>query len=232
MSPKVLVVDDDRTLLRFLEEYIRALNYDVISASGGVEAIRMAYSHQPDLVVMDVMMPGMDGWETTIRLREMSDVPIILLTAKSSEEDKLRGFELGIDDYVTKPFSFAELSARISAVLNRARNKPVERRNLIPLGKMALDLDRCEVRNGEEVISLTPNEFYLLQVLAKNHGRPVSEAELIRQVWGENSSIEPAAVRRYIWLLRKKLEDDPANPRLIMTVRGFGYRLELGSSNE
>jgi two-component system KDP operon response regulator KdpE len=228
MSPKVLVVDDDRTLLRFLEEYIRALKYDVISASGGAEAIRLAYSHQPDLVVMDVMMPGMDGWETTTRLREMSDVPIILLTAKSSEEDKLRGFELGIDDYITKPFSFAELTARIQAVLNRVRQKPAERRNLIPLGKLVLDLDRCEVRDGEEVILLTPNEFRLLDVLTKNLGKPVSEAQLIREVWGKESSIDTAAVRRYIWLLRKKLEQDPANPRLIITVRGFGYRLELG----
>jgi len=230
MCPKVLVVDDDRTLLRFMEEYMRALKFDVISAGGGAEAIRLAYSHQPDLVVMDVMMPGMDGWETTRRLREMSDVPIILLTAKSSEEDKLRGFELGIDDYVTKPFSFAELSARIQAVLNRVRHKPADRRNLIPLGARLLDLDRCEVRDGESVILLTPNEFRLLEVLAKSGGRPVSEQELIRQVWGGDSQMDSAAVRRYVWLLRKKLEADPANPRLIMTVRGFGYRLELGAS--
>lgn len=225
---KILVVDDDPTLLRFLQDFLREEKYSVIAAANGNEALRQAYREHPDLVVLDVMMPGMDGWEVTARLRELSDVPIILLTAKSSEADKLRGFGLGVDDYLTKPFSFAELNARIQAVLNRARHKPLSERNLLQIGDLEVDWDRHEVRRAGQPLTLTPTEFRLLEVLARNAGKAVAETELVREVWGAYRQENTTTVRRYIFLLRKKIEPQPDEPRYILTVRGYGYRLEDG----
>ena len=225
---KILVVDDDPTLLRFLQDFLREEKYSVIAAANGNEALRQAYREHPDLVVLDVMMPGMDGWEVTARLRELSDVPIILLTAKSSEADKLRGFGLGVDDYLTKPFSFAELNARIQAVLNRARHKPLSERNILQIGDLEVDLDRREVRRAGQTLTLTPTEFRLLEVLARNAGKAVAETELVREVWGAYRQENTTTVRRYIFLLRKKIEPQPDEPRYILTVRGYGYRLEEG----
>jgi DNA-binding response OmpR family regulator len=231
MSWKILLVDDDPTLLRFLQDYLREEKHEVLSANNGPEALRVAYREHPDLVILDVMMPVMDGWEVCARLRELSDVPIILLTAKSTEADKLRGFQLGVDDYMTKPFSFAELSARIQAVLARTnRPAPKVERRLLYFGDFTLDLDKREARNGQEVIPLTPTEFRLLECLVRNKSRAVSEQELSEQVWGAYyQQQDNSAVRRYIWLLRQKFESDPANPRWIRTVRGFGYRMGTGT---
>ncbi len=226
MSYKILLVDDDPTTLRFLSEYLQSEAMEIITAASGAEALRTAFREQPDLVVMDVMMPGMDGWETTARLRELSDMPIILLTAKSAEDDKLRGFHLGVDDYVTKPFSFAELGARIQAVMSRSRRPaPPENRNLISFGKLVLDLDARELRRDNQPIPLTPTEYRLLEILAKQIGRAVEEKTLLDEIWGITGQEDTAAVRRYIFLLRQKIEEDPGHPRMIQTVRGYGYRL-------
>lgn len=223
---KILVVDDDPTLLRFLQEFLREEKFIVCAAANGNEALRQAYREHPDLVVLDVMMPGMDGWEVSARLRELSDVPIILLTAKTSEADKLRGFRLGVDDYMTKPFSFAELIARIQAVLNRSKSNAQEDRLPLSIGDLQIDLARHEVRRGKEVVGLTPTEFRLLEVLVQRRGHAVSEADLVREVWGAYRQENTTTVRRYIWLLRKKIEPAPEEPRYILTVRGYGYRLE------
>jgi DNA-binding response OmpR family regulator len=230
MSDKVLLIDDDPTLLRFLGEYL-ILNHDVeaLAATNGPDGLKLAYREHPDLVVLDVMMPGMDGWEVCARMRELADVPIILLTAKSTEEDKLRGFRLGVDDYVTKPFSFAELAARIQAVLTRVRSrKPVER-NLLVFGEFVVDVDKRQARRGDELIALTPTEFRLLEYIARRQGSAIPESELVQEVWGNYREEDTAAVRRYIFLLRQKIEPDPAHPRLILTVRGFGYRMGTGA---
>ncbi|HZU86272.1 MAG TPA: response regulator transcription factor [Anaerolineaceae bacterium] len=251
--PKILVVDDDSTLRRFLSDYLSTQAFNVVAAANGPEALRVVYREQPDLVLVDVMMPGMDGWELTVRLRELGDMPIILLTAKSSENDKLRGFRLGVDDYVTKPFSFAELTARIQAVLARSRAAAPALVNVITFGgsrssstpaeadasgevvaaapeeaqaEFILDMNARELRRNGQTIPLTPTEFRLLEYLARAQGRAISEAELIQEVWGAYRQEETAAVRRYIWMLRQKIEPDPANPRFILTVRGYGYRLE------
>ncbi len=231
MNPKVLIVDDDPTLLRFLQDFLSSESFEVLAASNGNEALRIAYQEHPDIVVLDVMMPGMDGWEVCSRLHDLSDIPIILLTAKSAEEDKLRGFQLGVDDYLTKPFSFAELSARIRAILARAQHTlPAQRKNQITFGEFIMDLDKRELWRGkEQMIPLTPTEFRLLEHLARNKGRAVSEQELSEQVWGIYLSSDRSAVRRYIWLLRQKIESDPAHPRWIRTVRGYGYRLGTGT---
>jgi DNA-binding response OmpR family regulator len=227
MSAKLLIVDDDATLVKFLSEYMTGEGYDVVTAPNGAEAMRQAYREHPDLVILDVMMPGMDGWEVCARLREMSDVPIILITGKNTEADKLRGFRLGVDDYMVKPFSFAELSARVQAVLARASARRTPHRDLLLCCDLVIDVDKRQVQRNGAVIPLTPTEFRLLEVLARQAGKALSEAELMQEVWGAASSPEETAtVRRYIWLLRRKLEEDPANPRRILTVRGYGYRLE------
>jgi two-component system KDP operon response regulator KdpE len=226
MPDKILVVDDDPTLRRLLSEFLQNDSFEVTTAASGPEALKLAYRAQPNLVVLDVMMPGMDGWETCARLREFADIPIILLTAKSAEADKLRGFRLGVDDYVTKPFSFAELTARIRAVLVRSRAARRERR-LYTLSELVIDLDQRTVERGGQPVTLTPTEFRLLESLVQREGQAVSEETLTQEVWGDYKQPEAGGVRRYVWLLRQKIEPDPANPTRVLTVRGFGYRMEM-----
>ncbi len=225
MKQKILLVDDDKTLLSFLKEFLGA-RFEVFTASSGQDALRKAYGEQPALVILDVMMPGMDGWEVTARLRELSTVPIILLTGKTAEADKLRGFSLGIDDYVTKPFSFAELEARILAILSRAKRRTGTLENIVVSDELVIDINRREVRRNNEPISLTPTEFRLLETLARKQGKAVSEETLTHTVWGDYRSEDSTVLRRYIWSLRAKIEPDPANPRWIVNVRGYGYMLE------
>ena len=226
MNEKILLVDDDATLIQFVAEFLTNDGMNVIRASNGQDALRLAYREHPELVVLDVMMPGMDGWEVTARLREMTDIPIILITGKTSEADKLRGFQLGVDDYVTKPFSFAELSARIRAVLARLHHVAKDEKS-VQFGKCILDIPRRELKIAGDLVSLTPTEYRLLEVLAQNRGHAVSEVELVQAIWGNNRQEDSSVVRRYIWLLRRKVEDDPSNPQWVITVRGFGYRLEI-----
>jgi two-component system KDP operon response regulator KdpE len=225
MSHKVLVVDDDQTLIQFLADYLSGEGFEVISTDRGQKALRMFYDERPDIVVLDVMMPGMDGWEVCARIRELTDTPVILLTAKTSEADKLRGFRLGVDDYVTKPFSLAELTARVHAVLSRA---PADEGvpPLIGVGDLQVDIRKREIRIKDKVIDLTPTEFRLLAVLAEHAGEAISQDNLITKVWGDNRVKSGSALRRYVWLLRGKIETEPDDPQRLVTVRGYGYRLE------
>jgi two-component system OmpR family response regulator len=223
---RVLIVDDDKTLLRFLKEYLEREEYEVFIADRGLKGLRSFYDERPDLVVLDVMMPGMDGWEVCARMRELSDIPIIMLTAKSAEADKLRGFKLGVDDYVTKPFSLEELSARMRAILLRTSSQREGEIATYRVGKIMVDMRKREVLLEGEPLSLTPTEFRLLAILAKRAGEAVEQNELIVEVWGEYRQGGGSALRRYIWLLRQKIEHDPKRPKRLVTVRGFGYRLE------
>jgi two-component system KDP operon response regulator KdpE len=223
MNTKILLIDDDLTLLNLLSQYLRESAFDVIEASTGLTGLRLAYSEKPDLVLLDVMLPGMDGWEVCTRLRELTELPIIMLTAKTTETDKLRGFQLGVDDYVTKPFSFAELVARIQAVIGRVQSERKET-GYIAHGEILLDMKRFQASLSGRTLELTPTEFRLLEVLVRRKGKVASDEDLMREVWGANRS-DPALVRRYILMMRKKLEPDPSNPVWIRTVRGFGYRL-------
>ena len=225
MNPKVLLIDDDKTLIQFLTDFLSGEGFNVLSADRGQKALRLFFDERPDIVVLDVMMPGMDGWEVCARIRELADTPVILLTAKTSEADKLRGFRLGVDDYVTKPFSLAELTARVRAVLGRA---PADEglATLLRIGDIQVDLRKREVRIDDDVIDLTPTEFRLLAVLAEHTGEAISQENLISKVWGDNRVKSGSALRRYIWLLRSKIEPDPEKPQRLITVRGFGYRLE------
>jgi two-component system KDP operon response regulator KdpE len=222
---KILLVDDDTTLLKLLGDFLRENEFAVFATSRSDQALKLLFDERPDIVVLDVMMPGMDGFVLAARIREISSVPIVFLTAKSSETDKLRGFRLGIDDYVTKPFSFAELAARVRAILNRARGTETNNRRVHMFRHVSIDLDRWSVTRDGEAVSLSPTEFKMLKFLVENSGRAISEEELLQAVWGLGEGVERGYVRRYIWFLRQKLERDPSNPEIIQTVRGFGYRL-------
>ena len=223
MKLKILLIDDDQTLLHLLGQYLRESTFDVVEASNGPLGLRLAYGEKPDLVLLDVMLPGMDGWEVCTRLRELTDLPIIMLTAKTTEDDILRGFSLGVDDYVTKPFSFAELVARIQAVIGRMHPEPKES-GYIAHGEILLDMEKFRATLGDQTLELTPTEFRLLEALVRRKGKVASDEDLMSEVWGEKRS-DPALVRRYIFNLRKKLEPDPSRPVWIQTLHGFGYRL-------
>lgn len=225
---KILTVDDDKTLLRFMGEYLEGEGFQIVTSDRGTKALKLFYDERPDLVVLDLMMPGMDGWELCARLRELSNTPVILLTAKTSEADKLRGFRLGVDDYVTKPFSLAELTARIHAVLARVGANESAEDSVLRVGPVTVDTRRREATLGEETLSLTPTEFRLLSTLAQHAGAAISQEDLVAEVWGDYRQKGGSALRRYVWFLRQKIEQDPNQPKLLITVRGFGYRLETG----
>lgn len=224
MSQTVLLIDDDTSLLNLLGKYLEKAGYRVLRAVSGLAGIQALFEQRPDLVVLDLMMPRMDGWETCRRIREVSDVPIIMLTAQGDESSKLKGFQLGVDDYVTKPFSFAELTARIGAVLARVSRSEVASDEVLKIGGMTLDRRSRQVTRGDEAIQLSPTEFRLLAYLMEHAGEPLSPATLVTEVWGPAYADEKGYIKRYIWYLRQKIEPDPANPQYILTERGFGYR--------
>ena len=225
MSSKILLVDNDIPLQTMLTEHLQKV-YQVVTASNGQETIRKAFMEHPHLVIIEVDLPGMDGWEAIARLREISSIPIIILSKRNSETEKLRGFNLGVDDYITKPFSYAELLARIAAVLNRTHRGTGTLENILIVDELMVDLNRREVRLESKLVDLTPTEFRLLEILARRHGKAVSEEDLTKQMWGEYRQEGSTVLRRYIWSLRSKLEKDQANPKWIVTVRGYGYMLE------
>jgi two-component system KDP operon response regulator KdpE len=221
----ILLIDDDKTLLELLSGHLETVGYHSLAANDGLSGLRLAAESQPDLVVLDVMMPRMDGWEACRRLREKSNVPIIMLTAKGEEIDKLRGFRLGVDDYVTKPLSFAELTARVGAVLARATHTPGATHRAIS-GDLTIDFDQHRVSVAGRVIDLTPTEYHLLETLAGHPQRTVPTEQLLAEVWGPEYVGEVEQVKHYIWALRRKIEADPGDPQHIITERGFGYRFE------
>jgi DNA-binding response OmpR family regulator len=222
---RVLLVDDDPALLQLLGQYLVQEGYEVSTAEDGAAGLRAFYAERPDLVVLDVMMPVLDGWQVCKRIRDMSDVPIIMLTAKGDEAAMLEGFRLGVDDYVTKPFSFAELVARIAAVLTRAQqagaHRPAPR---YQVGDLIVDVDAHHVSRAGQVIRLTPTEFRLLRCFVENAGRVLSPSFILEEVWGAEYADAVGYIRRYVWYLRQKIEPDPANPSFILTEREFGYR--------
>lgn len=226
MSDLILVVDDDATLLGLLTEHLSRASYNVITASSGPAGLQTFFNHHPDLVILDVMMPGMDGWTVCERLRETSEVPIILLTAKGEEQDRLRGFCLGVDDYVVKPFSFSELVARVGAILARTRRPATKNlSNPIVRGDIVIDLAEQRVTRSGQPVRLTPTEFRLLAALAEQPGHILSPKGLLVQVWGSEYADDVENVKRYIHYLRQKLEADVEHPQLILNERGFGYYL-------
>jgi DNA-binding response OmpR family regulator len=229
MSPKakLLLIDDDTTLVRALSIYLERAGYEVHSAVNGVEGLRRLFDLRPDLVVLDVMMPQLDGWETCQRIRDMSTVPIIMLTARGQEAERVRGLELGADDYVAKPFSLKELEARIEAVLRRTRTQDNSARAsvLYVTEDLIIDSDSWEVRRNGERVELTSTEARLLFYLAENAGRVLSHRQILEEVWGPEYIDNLDYTKLFIWRLRHKIEPDPAQPKYILTERGIGYRM-------
>ncbi len=223
---KVLVIDDDKTLSGLIKQSMTKAGYKVMVANNGIEGLQQVLTDGPDIVILDVMMPRMDGWETCQRIRQSSKVPIIMLTAKDQINDKVRGFELGVDDYMTKPFSLAELGARVKAVTARAGTQAEVKSHRIASGELIIDVDGHRVTKRGEALSLTPTEYKLLLTLAENGGRVLSHEQLLERVWGYDTEEDNDYVKRYIWYLRRKIEDDPSQPQYVVTERGFGYSFQ------
>lgn len=222
---EILLIDDDHNLMQLLGDYLSGQGFAVRAAGDGRAGLRALFERKPDLIVLDVTMPGQDGWETLARIREVSDVPVIMLTARGDEPDVLRGFSLGADDYVTKPFSFAQLTARIRAVLGRG-GKGGAGEGQLRSGDLEVDFATRRVTRGGEPIALTPTEFKLLVTLMRRAGEVLSPEELVREVWGPQYAGEIGHVRRYVWHLRQKIEPDAEHPCYIHNERGFGYRFQ------
>jgi len=222
---RILVVDDEVRMVRFIRLNLEHDGFQVVEAASGAQAIDRLRSEMPDLVLLDVMLPDIDGFEVLRMIREISQVPVIMLTAKGEEDDRVRGLELGADDYITKPFSPRELVSRARAVLRRTESSTAPTHGLIVVDdRLKLDFDRHEVWVEGELVQLRPTEYRLLYHLVQNAGWVISHDQLLAKVWGYEYRDEPHYVRLYINYLRKKLEKDPANPQYILTERGTGYR--------
>jgi two-component system KDP operon response regulator KdpE len=227
MNINVLVVDDEKSLRDFVRRNLEVRGYKVLTASNGLEALAIFKSETIQLVIMDIMMPHMDGLETTRRIRQDSRVPIIILTAMGEEADKVRAFDLGADDYLTKPFGVGELLGRVKAVLRRADwSEPVSNEERIVRGDIVVDMEMHRVTVRGEVIELTPTEFNLLVYLMKNAGKSIHHRAILQNVWGTEYGNESEYLRVYIGKLRQKIEKDPLKPEYLHTEHGIGYRFE------
>ena len=227
MNINVLVVDDEKSLRDFVRRNLEVRGYHVLTASNGIEALANFQNENIHLVIMDIMMPHMDGLEATRRIRQESHVPIIILTAMGEETDKVRAFDLGADDYLTKPFGVGELLGRVKAVLRRAdwsEAGPGEER--IVRGGIEVDVERHQVRVRGEVIDLTPIEFTLLLYFMKNAGKTLHHRAILQNVWGTEYGDEAEYLRVYVGKLRQKIETDPSKPVYLHTEHGIGYRFE------
>ena len=231
-KPLILVVDDDHKILRLLRTTL-VPEFQVVQAERGADALEIVERQRPDLVVLDIIMPGMDGLEVLKRIRENSGVPVILLTAKGTDSDKIQGLELGADDYLSKPFNPDELSARARAVLRRsqAREAPVDG-NRLQCGDITIDLARRTVYVKGKTVVLSRTEWQLLQQLCVNAGRVMLHEDLLTRTWGAEYRDDVQYLRVWISRLRQKLEENPAAPRFIRTVQGIGYILDAEASEE
>jgi len=225
VKDRILIIDDDTDLLGLTETWLRQAGYEPFMARDGMEGIQKVYSTRPGLVLLDVNMPRMNGWEVCRRIRELCDIPVIMVTVNGQKADMLRGFELGVDDYVTKPFHFPELMARVGAVMQRYRSVQVREENdTYHSEDLEIDWPSRQIRVRGSQVSLTPTEFRLLSCLLENRGWVVTHEQLLRKVWGSNYFGDKSYVKLYIRYLRQKIESDPGNPRWILTERGVGYR--------
>ena len=222
---RILVVDDEERMVRFIRLNLEHDGFQVSEAFNGKEAIQKMRDLTPDLILLDVMMPDLDGFEVLETIREVSNVPVIMLTAKGEEDDRVRGLELGADDYITKPFSPRELVSRVKAVLRRTESASGSMHGLIEVDeRLKIDFDRREIWLEGKLVKLRPTEYRMLYHLVQNAGWVVSHDQLLTKVWGYEYRDEPHYVRLYINYLRQKLEADPSNPKYILTERGVGYR--------
>jgi DNA-binding response OmpR family regulator len=223
MLLKILIIEDDPTMNALLGGYLRTRGYDVVNAHGGSEGLVLAAAQKPDLVILDVMMPEVDGWQVMSRLRQVSSVPVIFVTARGTQEDVVRGLQLGADDYIKKPFDLPELELRVNAVLRRATKPPEPTSDVYDDGYLRVDLPRRNVQVRGRPIRLTPTEYRLLTYLLARRGRPVPHEELLREVWGPAYVQEQANLHVYVRYLREKIEENPKRPCYICTAWGIGY---------
>ena len=224
MAEKILVIDDEEPTVQLIAMLLERRGFEVIKAYRAEEGLRKAYRHQPELVLLDIMMPDMDGWDVCKRLREMSDVPIIFLTARSDVKDVVKGLEMGADDYVVKPYDNDELVARVRAHLRRSPRPNMSEELMFNNGDFRINFMNREVWVNNELKHLTPKEFNLLAILVRNAGRVVTRTELVTQAWGEEYGDAIDSLKLYVHYLRQKLEVNAQQPEYILTSRGVGYR--------
>jgi two-component system KDP operon response regulator KdpE len=222
---RILVVDDERRMVGFIRLNLEQDGFEVVEAYNGTEALERLRDSLPDLILLDVMMPDIDGFEVLRTIREVSQVPVIMLTAKGEEDDKVKGLELGADDYITKPFSPRELVSRVRAVLRRGTSFEEDEQGVIEVDdRLKIDFGRREVWVEGKLVKLRPTEYRLLYHLVQNAGWVLTHDQILTKVWGYEYRDEPHYVRLYVNYLRKKIEKDPANPVYLLTERGVGYR--------
>lgn len=222
---RILVVDDEPTLVATLSYNLEREGYQVLTAADGESGLSLARAERPDLIVLDLMLPGLDGFEVCRILRREMSAPILMLTAKTEEVDKVVGLELGADDYVTKPFSMREFLARVRALLRRAETPPVEAK-VLTVGDVEVDLGKREASRHGQPLHLKPKEFDLLAFFLRNRGRAFTREQLLNQIWGYDFVGGTRTVDVHISWLRQKIEDEPAKPTRLITIRGLGYRFE------
>jgi len=223
---RVVIIDDEPSLIKFVSQNLRARGYDVADASNGLEGVERVKEYKPDLVILDINMPGMDGFEACSYIRQFSDAAIIMLTASGHEGDKIRALDLGADDYLTKPFGIGELMARVRAVMRRASQAETRgaRQETLSSGDLSIDFEHRRVTVKGKPVKLTPTEYSLLEQLATRPDSVLTHRELLSNVWGAEYRDETEYLRVYIGRLRRKLEDDPAAPGYLLTEPGVGYR--------
>jgi DNA-binding response OmpR family regulator len=226
VSATILIVEDDPLQLRIIRDILEAGGFTTVDARDGVEGLRLLYQHQPDLVILDVVMPSLDGWDVCQRIREISTVPIIFITVRGSDEDRVKGLRLGADDYLVKPFVPAELHARVEAVLRRVHMSPPDKRRILRFrsGDLIIEPDTRKVMVRGNPLDLTLTEYRLLLFMAGRAGRMLSVDVLLDELWPDDPAASVDNVRWHIWRLRRKIEDDPDRPEYILTERGLGYR--------
>jgi DNA-binding response OmpR family regulator len=225
MKEKILMIDDDVELLSLAQMWLQNAGYDAVTAEDGAAGLRRVYSSRPDLVLLDVNMPSLNGWEVCCRIRDMSDIPVIMVTVSGQKADLLKGFNLGADDYITKPFYFPEMIARVGAVLRRSGTaRQQDRQGTFNYGNLEIDWRSRQVYVSGEQVKLSPTEFKLLACLIENRGWVVTHEELLNKAWGPNYISDRSFVKLYVRYLRRKIEAEPNKPKYILTERGIGYR--------
>jgi DNA-binding response OmpR family regulator len=232
MREKILLVEDDVEFINLTRTWLHNAGYEVFTAVDGVEGMRRVYTSRPDIVVLDANIPKMDGWEVCRRIRDMSDIPVLMVTVNGHNADRLKGFNLGADDYLTKPVDFRELVARVQAILRRTRlvtveNKPVTFNN----GDIEIDWGSRQVWVRGERVKLSPTEFKIMSCLIKNRGWIVTHEQLLEKAWGPNYIGDKSFVKLYIRYLRQKIEQNPHKPQIILTERGVGYYFAMQSED-
>ena len=225
-TPTILLIEDDEQLSYLLSQQLQDDGYGTLCASDGVQGLAMVQQHEPDLVLLDVMMPRMDGWETCRQIRQISDVPIIIVSCRTTELDRVRGLELGADDYVSKPISYLELVARIRAALRRGSRPLLKTQMTVVDDRLAVDRTHREVLVDGQPVPLSAVEYKVLTCFLDHAGRTLTHRSLLVQVWGWEYAEETNYLKVYVHRLRKKIERDPAHPSYILTERGLGYRFQ------